>query len=580
MDQRNIASGTPIPSKFYCDQPYIVITDEGSWLCVMTTGLGEEGASGQHIVSTVSCDQGKTWTDLQYIEDPDSPESSWATPLKLPSGRIYVFYTFNKDNLREVITEAPHTIDRVDTVGYMMYKYSDDHGKSWSKERYRLPIRNFAIDRNNPYGGDMQFFWSVSKPLVGNDGCVYIGNAKVGKFGEGFHEISEGVILKSANILTEQDPAKIVWETLPDGETGIRSPVGLVSDEHNVTYLNDGSLYVTFRTVAGYNGHAYSRDGGHTWQETGFAEYSPGGPKIKHPRAANFVRRHQNGHYTLWFHNNGTDQTRTPGQAYLDRNPAWLSGGIEKDGHLYWSQPEIVLYDHDPQVRISYPDFIEDQGKLFISETQKWVARTHEVDRSLLEGMWNQFENNQVAQRGLRLEWTEIGPSTSFKLPAVSTGTAAEDQAGVHTEFSIEMKIKAADFSREAVIFDATDGGRAGILVSTTARKTVKITLNDGRCESGWECDPGLLVEHRDHHLTIIVDGGPRLILFVVDGVLCDGGTHRKFGWGRFDPLLRFVDIAAEAKLHAGSAVQVSLFRFYDRYLRVSEAVGNYRSTL
>jgi hypothetical protein len=43
-DPRHLANGRIIPSEGYADQPYIVQTDDGAWLCVMTTGTGVEGA--------------------------------------------------------------------------------------------------------------------------------------------------------------------------------------------------------------------------------------------------------------------------------------------------------------------------------------------------------------------------------------------------------------------------------------------------------------------------------------------------------------------------------------------------------
>jgi len=45
----NIATGHEIPSEGYCDQPYVVKLPDGTWLCVMTTGAGEEGHHDQHI---------------------------------------------------------------------------------------------------------------------------------------------------------------------------------------------------------------------------------------------------------------------------------------------------------------------------------------------------------------------------------------------------------------------------------------------------------------------------------------------------------------------------------------------------
>ena len=59
-DPRLIDTGYQIPHENYVDQPYVVITSDGNWLCVLTTGVGKEGQAGQHIVSTISSDRGKT----------------------------------------------------------------------------------------------------------------------------------------------------------------------------------------------------------------------------------------------------------------------------------------------------------------------------------------------------------------------------------------------------------------------------------------------------------------------------------------------------------------------------------------
>jgi hypothetical protein len=34
------------------------------------------------------------------------------------------------------------------------------------------------------------------------------------------------------------------------------------------------------------------------------------------------------------------------------------------------------------------------------------------------------------------------------------------------------------------------------------------------------------------------IDGGPKLMTVRVDGVLCDGGADRQYGWSRFHPAL------------------------------------------
>ncbi|TNJ66062.1 exo-alpha-sialidase [Paenibacillus hemerocallicola] len=263
-DLRNIATGIGLPKKHYCDQPYTIVAGNGNWLCILTTGSGKEGDSDQHIVATISTDEGRTWSGLIDIEPPGPPESSWVTPFVAPSGRVYVFYTYNGKNMREVLGSTLYARKRVDTLGDIAFKYSDDLGYTWSKE------------------------------------CCY----------------------------------------------------------------------------------AYSRDDGHTWTAPAHAVYTPGGRKIKHPRVANFVRKLSNGNYLLWYHNHGKNNRNSPSSAYADRNPAWFAGGIKKDGFIHWSKPEIVLYDDNPNTR--YPGFLETaDGRFFIMETQKTIARIHQVDRCL-----------------------------------------------------------------------------------------------------------------------------------------------------------------------------------------------------
>jgi len=394
----DIETGVEIPSEGYCDQPYIVKLKDGTWLCTMTTCKGDEGNRGQHIVATRSSDKGKTWSPLVDIEPADGPEASWGMPFLTPYGRIYVFYTYNARNMREVIADIPTVRRRVDTLGEYTFKYSDDGGKTWSNKRWHIPVREADIDRRNPYQGKVRFFWGVGKPIA-HKGAMCLGFAKIGSFGKGFIAESESWFLKSDNILTEQDPDKLRWVTLPQGDVGLRSPEGPIAEEANLVALSDGSLFCTYRTVAGHPCHAYSRDGGKTWTRPEFMTYTPGGQKVNHPRAANFVRKLTEGpyagRYLYWFHNHN-------GRDYLGRNPAYLLGGIEHDSPqgkmIHWGKPVAVLYSKDPKIRISYPDFIWDD-RLYITETQKTIARVHVIPDELLRALWaDTISQTQTAQ--------------------------------------------------------------------------------------------------------------------------------------------------------------------------------------
>ncbi|HOS95651.1 MAG TPA: sialidase family protein, partial [Armatimonadota bacterium] len=331
-DPRLITTGRPIPSEGYADQPYVVQTDDGAWLCVMTTGPGVEGAAGQHIIALRSTDRGQTWSRPVDIEPSDGPEASYAVLLKVPFGRVYCFYNHNTDRVAEVRREDGGIYTRVDSLGHYVFKYSDDHGRTWSAERYEVPVREFACDRHNIYGGALRFFWNVGRPLVLGDAAIMVLH-KVGAMGAGFFSQSEGVFLRSRNILTERDPAAIEFETLPDGDVGLRAPAGggRVAEEQSVTALSDGSLFCVYRTADGWPACAYSRDGGHTWTPPAYHTYSPGGRRVKHPRAANFVWRCANGRFLYWFHNHGGGPVAQMPEwgPYDDRNPAWLMAGHE-----------------------------------------------------------------------------------------------------------------------------------------------------------------------------------------------------------------------------------------------------------
>lgn len=619
-DWRNIQNGWEIPSESYSDQPYVVRTDDGAWLCAVTTGAGHEGAGGQHVVSLRSTDQGRTWSAPVDVEPADGPEASYAVLLEVPesypnAGRVYVFYNHNTDNLREVIADRDAYPDgvcrRVDSQGHYVFKVSDDYGTSWSAQRYDVPMRTMAIDRQNPYGGEIQFFWNVGKPFIHN-GAAYCSLHKVGGFGEGFFTSNEGVLLKSPNLLTEPDPTNVVWETLPDGEVGLRTPPGggPVAAEHSYVVLSDGSICAVYRSIDGYPVEAYSRDGGHTWSTPQYRRYADD-RLMKHPRAANFHWRCENGKYLYWFHNHGgrfiREHPNRRSMAYEDRNPVWLCGGVEVDGpdgkRLRWSQPEVVLYDDDPYIRMSYPDLVEEDGRTFLTETQKDKARVHEIPTDFLTRLWAQVEDNDIGRQmvteGLVLSLHDadsLMPSTvdQPRLPdflARDRDRADYGTLDLRQGFTIDIRFRLESLDAGQVLLDnRTDDGQ-GFCLRTTDRGTVALALNDGRTESVWDCDLDLFTIGKRHHLAVIVDGGPKLIIFVVDGAVNDGGDHRQFGWGRYNPNLRGVNGSVVGSLgkDAGETTnrlriapsmlgEILSLRLYDRALMTSEAIANYRA--
>jgi hypothetical protein len=625
-DWRNITNGWEIPTESYSDQPYIVKTDDGAWLCAVTTGTGHEGAGGQHVVSMRSADMGRTWSDPVDVEPAEGPEASYAVMLKVPerypnAGRVYIFYNHNTDNVRKVMADKDVYPDgycrRVDSLGHFVFKFSDDCGKSWSKVRYDVPVRTMEIDRQNPYGGELKFFWNVGKPFI-YEGAALCSLHKVGGFGAGFFTSNEGVLLKSANLLTEPDPEKVVWETLPDGEIGLRAPLGggPVASEHSYVVLSDGSFCAVYRSIDGYSVEAYSRDGGHTWSAPQYRRYADG-RLMKHPRAANFHWKCANGKYLYWFHNHGgrfiREHPRRRSMAYEDRNPVWFSGGVEVDTPegkiIQWSQPEIGLYDDDTYLRMSYPDLVQEGDRIFLTETQKDKARVHKISPDLLEAMWHQFEVAEVATEGLVLSLPdgEASVPEAVPMPRVPDSLVRDSSRAdygtrdLRQGFSVGLWFRLDTLEPDQILLDNRTANGQGFCLQTTERGTVEIVLNDGRTENRWDCDPGIIEAGKTHHLVAIVDGGPKIISFIVDGKFNDGSEFRQFGWGRYSPDLRGVnasvvptldlsDIQKPADQEAQNSGTQTLrigpdldgvvlsVRIYDRHLLTSEAIGNSRA--
>jgi hypothetical protein len=464
-------------------------------------------------VATISHDEGKTWSALIDIEPADGPEASWAVPFITPYGRIYAFYSFNGDRLPP----------RADMLGWYCYRYSDDGGHTWSS-RYRLPLRVTAADRGNDWEGAHQIFWGICKPIV-SQGDVFFTFTKLGKY---MLDLGEGWLYRSPNLLTERDPAKLVWEMLPEGDHGIRHPeFGSIQEEHNIVALDNGDLFCIYRTTLGHPAVSYSRDRGATWSTPEIAAYAPGGQPIKHPRACPRVWKVREGHYLLWFHNHG-------GQSYQERNPVWISAGRERDGFIHWSPPEILLYDPEVDTRISYPDLIvTEDNRYFFTETQKEIARVHEAEASLLESLWSHLalEDETHFIDLAQEDWGHGAEGLTISLPKPVDGT-----------------------QHEVLLSTLDDDG--GVEVACVEGNVLRLTLDDGAQRILWESDP--LPESREVLADIIVDREAGIVLFVIDGRVCDGGAQRQYGWRHIPPELGDIPVRGERHVVWPSAIRVS----------------------
>ena len=556
-DWRYIPNGSLIHSNGYVDQPYIIVLEDGNWFCVYTTSNKHEGAKGQHIACRLSSNRGKSWGEAVRIEEPGPESASWGVPYLTAYGRIYVFYDYNGDKIHAL---GSRKNIREDMLGWYCYRYSDDNGKTWSA-RYRLPMRKTTIDRMNQWNGEVQIFWGIDKPKRLGDGLLFA----FSKIGEYMLEYSEGWLYHCENIEIEKNPEKLKWELLPKGDQGIRSSIwGDIQEEQNTVHLQDGSIACMYRTTQGHPLMAYSQDQGYSWSEpTPPADYN--GRPLKNPRANPKIWRCNNGHYLLWYHHNST-------RSFFNRNPAWVAGGIEKEGKIVWSQPEVLLYHNKSGRGPSYPDLVEANGKYWITETQKTEARVHEIPASFLEVLWSQFDLSQSVAESLAID---LSGALLEKTDSVQLSGLMEEKelAG----FTLTVRLASnLDMANGKIIIDARDKEGRGFWLEAAENFTVRFSLSDGKTTSSLLADAGVLQtrSRTEQEISVSVDYRSGIIQFVVDGILCDG-KGLPFGWGRISPKIE--EVPMDWLRIDKSRKTITGVQFYSRPLMNTEIIGAYR---
>jgi hypothetical protein len=129
------------------------------------------------------------------------------------------------------------------------------------------------------------------------------------------------------------------------------------------------------------------------------------------------------------------------------------------------------------------------------------------------------------------------------------------------------------DLTPGRILLDNRDPTGRGICLEIAHHGRLRFTMSDGRRECSWTSEVGTLVAGAGTHIGVVVDGGPKIVMFVVDGRLQDGGDDRPYGWGRFSDDLRDVNSARPLSVHGLTRREVRALRIYDRALRVAEIV-------
>jgi hypothetical protein len=151
----------------------------------------------------------------------------------------------------------------------------------------------------------------------------------------------------------------------------------------------------------------------------------------------------------------------------------------------------------------------------------------------------------------------------------------------LNTGFTVDFILDVKQWRPGQRLLDGRTPEGNGVCVCMTDDMSLDIILCDGQYENHWHSDPYALSAKNESHICIIIDGGPNIILYVINGVLCDGSGRRDYGWGRFPP--DFKTAVGAGLWRFTRASEIATMRdltVYNRPLRVSEAVANYKYRL
>lgn len=321
-------------------------TPKGRIWCCWVGGGDDEKA---FFMLAYSDDDGRKWSKTKVVIDPHDPSLSQArrtiagTLWTDPQGRLWLFFD-----------QSMTYYDGRNGDWYTICENPDDKHPVWSE-----PVRIWhGCTLNKPTvlrNGD----WMLPVSLWGRD--LIKDPAKKDNsrhpYKDAYHELDS---LRGANVFISKDRGR-TWTR----QGIVRFPKPHF-DEHHITELRDGRLWLTGRTHEGIF-QSFSDDEGKTW--TAPVKY------LNHNSSRHFIRRLASGSLLLVKHGqiDGRTKSRSNLTAYLstDDGKSW-QGGLELDEREW----------------VSYPDgFQAPDGSIFISydwqrakEGQILLARFTEAD--------------------------------------------------------------------------------------------------------------------------------------------------------------------------------------------------------
>ena len=416
---------------------------------------------------------------------------------------------------------------------------------------------------------------------------------------------------------------------------------GFFEECHILPLAGTSGHYACGRTAQGFLGASYTPDptARSGWAPTEYAQYFDPlrGPEaivpqrpsarglsgLKHPRGPLLLKQapgHPGRYLLLYFNQNpyGTagsfsksNETNygmpyQPSTSGSQRNPYWLAAGIEECGEpcsgsmtgtVLWSQPEIALFVRGTGIDAhlgtltpnaeagGYADFVwlrrdgEAEPALFITETDKSVARIHRVEKELLDGLFAQHRTTAIAREPAVALSGGSQVVDALEFPAVFGATPG---SGWSVALLLANHSRAA--AGQAILDDRDDAGR-GVSITVGAGGAAVFAVSDSsmsfNLSTDAACSATLASGSKPHALSFVADASAGIVTALVDGVLCDGAavTPRGFGW--LPPQLGAVP-AARRRLWVAHGYSGALLRghLWARALRTSEAVATARQYL
>jgi predicted neuraminidase len=345
--------GWPPPFQF-SEAPRIIVAANGDWIVGFPAGMGHQFAGARKLNDLYlvrSTDRGRTWTPPRLAWGVLPYNQHAFNPLR-PRGSDRI-YTFQQESTLEITQRSPHS-------GPLAYRYSDDHGHSWSAPQ---PIR----PTNDPD------YWGVCHMQMAETsaGTWLLGTYTV--------EVQEWADQHRTRrdiqyVLRSVDQGR-TWTLVPGPRPGGWKTPGTERMLEGLILPLPGARAVMFtRSTTGRIWEMRSADDGLSWS-------APTPTTLVHPDAPPMIYALPDGRLAAFIHNRPASDPHW-NRGYDDRRALWFSQS--KDEGRTWDEPRLLTADIcEPGdngrgwIEVGYADLHVDGGEfhLFFSHQKRQILQ-------------------------------------------------------------------------------------------------------------------------------------------------------------------------------------------------------------